>query len=77
MRILLAAASLGTMLVASVAAAAPGVANPRTLATRFPVWALAGDGDRVALPVWSSSRSPRGRCGVVVWEPTRSRVVRF
>jgi hypothetical protein len=77
MRILLAAASLGTMLVASVAAAAPGVANPRTLATRFPVQALAGDGDRVALLVWSSSRSPRGRCGVAVWEPTRSRVVRF
>lgn len=71
MRTLLAGAALGTILVASVAAAPP--VKQRTLATRAPVIDLAADGDRAALLVHTG-----GFCGrIVVWEPTRQRVVRL
>jgi hypothetical protein len=61
------------MLTVSVAAATPGVAQQRTLATRAPVVRLASDGDRATLLVGN-----RGACAsVVVWEPTRGRVVRL
>ena len=64
---------LGMLLVVSVAAATPGVAQQRTLATRAPVVGLAADGDRAALLVGS-----RAACAnVAVWEPTRRRVVRL
>ena len=72
---ILAGAALGTILVASFAAAMPGAVKTRTLATGNSVEALAADGGRAALVVWSSERS--GRCGVIVWEPNRRRVVRF
>lgn len=73
-RTLLVGAALGTMLVSSVAAAAPSSAKQRTLAARGPVTALAADGDRAALVV-----SGRGdSCSsVIVWEPMRRRVVRL
>jgi hypothetical protein len=45
----------------------------RQLASRGPVTALAADGDRVALVVAAG----KGCAGVVVWEPTRRRVVRI
>jgi hypothetical protein len=82
MRTLVAGAALGTMLIASVAAAASGAAKPRTLATRGPVTALAADGDRAALVVSVPYVESRGYPGfgcasVVVWEPTRRRVVRL
>jgi len=68
-----AAVGLGMLLVVSVAAAMPGAVKPQTLATRGPVLALAGDGDRAALLVGS-----RGACAsVVVWEPSRGRIVRL
>jgi hypothetical protein len=72
-RAFLAVAALGTILIASIAAGAPAptVTKPRTLVTREPVISLAADGDRAALVVGN-----RGLCaGVVVWEPTRRRVV--
>ena len=73
MRTLLAGAALGTMLVASVAAVPPGAVKQRTLATRAPIIDLAADGDRAALLVHTD-----GFCGrIVVWEPTRQRVVRL
>ena len=76
MRTLLVGAALGMTLASSVAAAAPTVDTPRTLATRGPVTALAADGDRVALIV--SVPYHRLHCAsVVVWEPMRSRVVRL
>ena len=77
-RTLFAAAALGTMLVASVAAAAPVVAKPRTLATRGPVTAFAVDGERAALVVGDIFRGRLIGCAsVVVWEPLRRRVVRL
>ena len=73
---LLASAALGTILVASFAAAMPGGAvKPRTLATGSSVEALAADSGRVALVVFSND--PSRRCGVIVWEPNLRRVVRF
>lgn len=66
------AVALAMLVIASVAAA-HGAAQQRTLATRAPVVALAADGDRAALLVGN-----RGACAsVVVWEPTRRRVVRL
>lgn len=72
MRTLLAAA-LGTTLIASAASAATDGATRITLATRGPVTGLAADGDRVAMVVGAA----RGCAGVLVWEPTRRRVVRI
>ena len=79
MRTLLVGTALGAILVASVAAAAPGAATLRMLATRGPLLALAADGNRVALVIRSNSSTRfRGVCaGVVVWEPIRHRVVRL
>lgn len=73
------ASALATIAVVSFATAAPGAAESRTLATRGPVIALAADGERVALVVRSSSSDPSNDpcTGVVVWEPTRRRVVRL
>jgi hypothetical protein len=72
MRTILASAALGTILVGSVAAAAPGASKQRTLATRGPVLALAADGDRAALVVGF-----RYCASVAVWQPSRRRVVRL
>src|SRR5712691_51178 len=77
MRIFLAGAALGTFLVASVAAADPGSAKPRMLATGGLVTALAADGDRAAFIVRATDpNDPNSPCaGVKVWEPLRARVV--
>ena len=71
MRVLLAGAALGTILLASVGSAAPGVAQPRTIATAGPVLGLAADGDRAALEIGLP-----GRCAsVLVWAPMHRRMV--
>jgi hypothetical protein len=70
MRTILAGAALATILVGSAASAA---VKPLSLGTRGPVRALAADGDRVAVVVGGRS----GCASVVVWEPTRHRVVRL
>jgi hypothetical protein len=76
MRIFLAGAVLGAMLVASVAAAAPGSAKQRVLATGGRVSALAADGDRAAFVVRATD--PNSPCaGVKLWEPLRTHVVRL
>jgi hypothetical protein len=80
MRILLAGAALGTILVVSVAPAAPSAAKPLTLTTRGQVSALAADGERAAFMV--RGRVPNCdsfcRCwSVFVWEPIRRRVVQL
>jgi hypothetical protein len=75
MRTMIAGATLGTMLVASVAAAPNPAKAPgrRTLATRGPVLALSADGDRAAFDVGLS-----GDCATLsVWAPTRGQVVRL
>jgi hypothetical protein len=81
MRTLLAAAALGTMLVASVAAAAPGTPTQYVRKTSGPVLALAADGDRLALAVGGRRRGVGRRfigcANVDLWEPTRRRAVRF
>jgi hypothetical protein len=77
MRIFLAGAALGAMLVASVAAAAPDSAKPRMLATGGLVTALAADGDRVAFIVRATDPTSPTCAGVKVWEPLRARVVRL
>jgi hypothetical protein len=81
MRTLLAAAALGTMLVASVAAAAPGTPTQYVRKTSGPVLALAADGGRLALAV-GGRRTGVGKrfigcANVDLWEPARRRVVRF
>ena len=81
MRTLLAAVALGTMLVASVAAAAPGTPTQYVRKTSGPVLALAADGDRLALAV-GGRRTGVGKrfigcANVDLWEPTRRRVVQF
>jgi hypothetical protein len=59
--------------LAAAASASPSPAQPRTLATRAPIVALAADGDRAAIVVGAG-----GVCAsIVVWEPTRQRVVRL
>jgi hypothetical protein len=73
MRKSLIGAALGTTLLASVAAAAPGPGKPVELTLRGPVRAVAADGDRVALSVGFGG----GCVNVVVWEPTRRRVTRL
>jgi hypothetical protein len=73
MRKSLTGAVLVTTLLASVAAAAPGPGKPVELALRGPVRAMAADGDRVALSVGFGG----GCVNVLVWEPTRKRVVRL
>lgn len=74
MRTLLACAALATMLLASLAAAAPGTATKQVRRTSGPVLALAADGDRAAFIV-------RGRfeqcMSVMVWEPQRRRAHRL
>jgi hypothetical protein len=67
MRILLAGAGLATMLLASVAAAAP--ATQITRSTSGPILALAADGDRAAFVVQGRFK----QCvSVMVWQPRRS-----
>jgi hypothetical protein len=74
MRTLLAGAALATMLLASLAAAAPGTATKQVRRTSGPVLALAADGARAAFIV-------RGRfeqcMSVMVWEPQRRRAYRL
>ena len=74
MRTLLACAALATMLLASLAAAAPGTATKQVRKTSGPVLALAADGARAAFIV-------RGRfeqcMSVMVWEPQRRRAHRL
>ena len=74
MRTLLAGVALATMLLASLAAAAPGTATKQVRRTSGPVLALAADGDRAAFIV-------RGRfkqcMSVMVWEPRRRRAHRL
>ncbi len=77
MRIFLVGAALGTFLVASVAAAAPGSAKPRMLATRGLVTALAADGDRAAFVVRATDPNSPTCAGIKVWEPLSARVVRL
>lgn len=65
--------TLAMLVTASVAAAAPGAVQERTLVTRGPVIALAADGDRAALII-----RVLGHCASVsVWEPSRGRVVQL
>jgi hypothetical protein len=73
-RALLVTAALGTMVVASLAAAAPSSATKQVRSTSGPVLALAADGERAAFIV-------RGRfkqcMSVMVWEPLRHRAHRL
>jgi hypothetical protein len=72
MRTFLAGAALVTMLLASVAAAAPGPATKQVRATSGPVHALAADGDRAAFVVEGRFKE----ClSVMLWEPSRRRAV--
>jgi hypothetical protein len=76
MRLFLAAAALGAIVLGSVAAAAPGSAKSRMLATGGRVTALAADGDRAAFVVRVTD--PNSACaGVKLWEPLRAHVVRL
>lgn len=74
MRTLLAAAALGTMLLASATAAAPGAPTQYVRKTSGPVLALAADGDRAAFIVEGRLKE----CwSVMVWEPARRRIDRL
>jgi hypothetical protein len=77
MRLFLAAAALGAIVLASVAAAAPGSAKSRMVATGGRVTALAADGDRAAFIVRATDPTSPTCAGVKVWEPLRARVVRL
>ena len=80
-RRLLVGVALGFVLVFTVAVAVPAAGQPRTLATRGRVTALAADGDRIALIVAAPYVQNGGRsfdcASVVVWEPMAGRVVRL
>jgi hypothetical protein len=72
MRTLLAGAAVGTMLLASVAAAASGTATQKVRKTSGPVLALAADGDRATFVVEGRFKE----ClSVMLWEPSRRRAV--
>jgi hypothetical protein len=74
MRTLFAGLALATMLVASVAAAAPGAAPKYLRKTSGPVLSLAADGDRAAFIVEGRVKE----CwSVMVWQPTRRRIHRL
>jgi hypothetical protein len=74
MRTLLAGAALATMLLASLAAAAPGTATKQVRKTSGPVLSLAADGDRAAFIVEGRVKE----CwSVMVWQPTRRRIHRL
>lgn len=72
MRTFLVGAVLGAMLLASIAAAAPGTAPQRVRATSGAVLALAADGNRTAFVVEGRFKE----CvSVMLWEPSRRRAV--
>lgn len=73
MRMVLAAA-LGTALLATVAAAAPGVATPPVRSTSGPVLALTADGDRASFVVEGKFKECMS---VMVWQPRRRLVQRL
>jgi hypothetical protein len=74
MRTLLAGATLATMVLASVAAAAPDTPTQSVRKTSGPVLALAADGHRAAFIVEGRVRE----CwSVMVWEPARRRIKRL
>jgi hypothetical protein len=74
MRTLFAGLALATMLLASVAAAAPGAAPKYVRKTTGPVLSLAADGDRAAFIVEGRVKE----CwSVMVWQPTRRRTHRL
>jgi hypothetical protein len=67
MRALLVVAAFGTIVLASVGSATPGVLKTRTLATAGTVLGIAADGDRATVDVGLPGRCAR----VLVWEPLR------
>jgi hypothetical protein len=74
MRTLLIGAALGILLLASVAAAAPGAAPKYVRTTSGAVLSLAADGDRAAFIVEGRVKE----CwSVMVWQPTRRRIHRL
>jgi hypothetical protein len=80
MRAFLVGGAVVMILASSVAAAAPSAGGSSVLATRGGVTALAADGDRVALVIrapYTSGGEVVPCASVVVWEPTRRRVVRL
>jgi hypothetical protein len=71
MRTLLAGATLATMVLASVAAAAPSTPTQSVRKTSGPVLALAADGDRAAFIVEGRLKE----CwSVMVWKPARRQI---
>jgi hypothetical protein len=74
MRTVLAGLALATVLLASVAAAAPGTATKQVRRTSGPVLALAADGDRAAFIVEGRVKE----CwSVMAWQPARRRIHRL
>jgi hypothetical protein len=71
MRTLLAGAALGTMLLASAAAATPATTTQKVRSTSGPVLALAADGDRAAFVVQGRFKECMS---VMVWQPPRGLV---
>jgi hypothetical protein len=74
MRTLLAAAALGTMLLESATAAAPGTPTQYVRKTSGPVLALAADGDRAAFIVEGRLKECMS---VMVWDPVHRRIARL